>query len=238
MDRYKFGEFIYQKRKKKGLTQEEMGRLLGVTNKAISKWEVGETLPDVTMLKPLAELLEVSVDELLSQKELKIEEKKIVKHNVLLLVLVVVLASLELLTIIGFLGYNMYQKNHKEEIIVNESNYNQIIEIVPMESFLIDGQKITINSLCQLDEDYYLEDELKVTIVYQVNYYYYGNDKRLGIITYYNRNATITLNNDLLSQTSVMVLEPKTPIVDFESVKNVEISYEVVSFEGIVYSKE
>lgn len=238
MDRYKFGEFIYQKRKKKGLTQEEMGRLLGVTNKAISKWEVGETLPDVTMLKPLAELLEVSVDELLSQKELKIEEKKIVKHNVLLLVLVVVLASLELLTIIGFLGYNMYQKNHKEEIIVNESNYNQILEIVPMESFLIDGQKITINSLCQLDEDYYLEDELKVTIVYQVNYYYYGNDKRLGIITYYNRNATITLNNDLLSQTSVMVLEPKTPIVDFESVKNVEISYEVVSFEGIVYSKE
>ena len=82
MDRYKFGEFIYQKRKQKGLTQEEMGRLLGVTNKAISKWEVGETLPDITMLKPLADLLGVTVDELLSQKELKVEEKKKMKSNI------------------------------------------------------------------------------------------------------------------------------------------------------------
>ena len=51
MDRYKFGEFIYQKRKKLGLTQEELGRRLGVTNKAVSKWEVGETTPDITAAK-------------------------------------------------------------------------------------------------------------------------------------------------------------------------------------------
>ena len=69
MDKYKFGEFLYQKRKKIGLTQEELGRKLGVTNKAVSKWEVGETLPEVTMLEPLANLLGITVDELLTQRD-------------------------------------------------------------------------------------------------------------------------------------------------------------------------
>ena len=68
MDKYKFGEFIYQKRKKQGLTQEELGKRLGVTNKAVSKWEVGETTPDITMLEPLAKELQVTVDELLKQE--------------------------------------------------------------------------------------------------------------------------------------------------------------------------
>ena len=65
MDKFKFGEYIYQKRKKLNITQDELGKRLGVTNKAVSKWEVGETLPDVTMLAPLAKVLNVSVDELL-----------------------------------------------------------------------------------------------------------------------------------------------------------------------------
>ncbi len=238
MDRYKFGEFIYQKRKKKGLTQEEMGRILGVTNKAVSKWEVGETLPDITMLKPLADLLEVSVDELLIQKELKLEEKKVVKHNVLLLVLVIVLGVLEFFTIIGFVSYNLYQNNKKEEIILDENNYSEILEIVPMESFLVEGQNITINSLYKVDEDYYLEEELEFTIIYKINYYYYSNDGKLGVITYYNRNVSVLLSNDILQETSSILLEPKNPIVNFESVKNIEISYEIVTIDGNVCLKK
>lgn len=41
MDKYKFGNFIYERRKKLNLTQDELGRKLGVTNKAVSKWETG-----------------------------------------------------------------------------------------------------------------------------------------------------------------------------------------------------
>ncbi len=80
MDKYKFGEFLYQKRKKIGLTQEELGRKLGVTNKAVSKWEVGETLPEVTMLEPLANLLGITVDELLTQR-IKKEDYKMQASN-------------------------------------------------------------------------------------------------------------------------------------------------------------
>ena len=51
MDKYKFGEFIYNLRIANHLTQDELGRKIGVTNKAVSKWEVGETLPDVSESK-------------------------------------------------------------------------------------------------------------------------------------------------------------------------------------------
>ncbi len=239
MDRYKFGEFIYQKRKKKGLTQEEMGRLLGVTNKAISKWEVGETLPDITMLKPLADLLEVTVDELLSQKELKVEEKKIVKHNTLLLVLVIVLASLELLTIFGFTGYSIYQKNHEEEIIINKENYSEVLSIIPMNNFEVAGQKVTLESLCRLDDKYYFKGQsLKINIVYSINYYYYNNDGKLGVVTYYNRTVNFELNDDSKDSTASIELVPKTEISNFQGIKNIEIDYEVTLVDGIVYLKK
>ena len=48
-----------------GLTQKELAEQLGVTNKAVSKWETGGGMPDVSVLKELSQILEVSVDELL-----------------------------------------------------------------------------------------------------------------------------------------------------------------------------
>ena len=69
MEKYKFGEFIYNKRKNLGLTQDDLGRKLGVTNKAVSKWETGETMPDINLLPNLAAVLGVTIDELLTQKK-------------------------------------------------------------------------------------------------------------------------------------------------------------------------
>ena len=111
MDKYKFGEFIYQKRKARGLTQDELGRRLGVTNKAVSKWEVGETLPDVTIIRNLAEELGVSVDELLTQTDVKEEQRKVSKVNKLLLTLVVVLSVLTIGILISSICYIDYYKN-------------------------------------------------------------------------------------------------------------------------------
>lgn len=60
-----FNEFLYELRKEKNLTQNEVADKLGVTNKAVSKWETGETFPDTAQLVPLADLFGVTVDELL-----------------------------------------------------------------------------------------------------------------------------------------------------------------------------
>ena len=57
------------------MTQEEMAACLGVTTPAVNKWEKGNTLPDITLLVPIARLLGITTDELLSFKiELADEE--------------------------------------------------------------------------------------------------------------------------------------------------------------------
>lgn len=63
-----FGEFLYTLRKEKGMTQAELAAAVGVTNKAVSKWETGEAMPEAALLLPLSEILGVSVDELLKGK--------------------------------------------------------------------------------------------------------------------------------------------------------------------------
>lgn len=66
---YEFGEFLYQLRKEKGWTQAELADRLGVTNKAVSKWETGESFPETGQLVPISSLFEVTVDELLRGKK-------------------------------------------------------------------------------------------------------------------------------------------------------------------------
>ena len=65
MDYEKIGSFIAAKRKEKGMTQKDLAELLGVTDRAVSKWERAKSFPDVQILKPLCEALSVSVSELL-----------------------------------------------------------------------------------------------------------------------------------------------------------------------------
>lgn len=69
------GEVIRKYRKEKNLTQEEMAGRLGVTAPAVNKWENGNSLPDIALLAPIARLLGITVDTLLSfQKELTPDE--------------------------------------------------------------------------------------------------------------------------------------------------------------------
>ena len=71
------GENIRKYRKAKNMTQEEMAKRLGVTPPAVNKWENGVSYPDITLLAPVARLLDISLDTLLSfQGELTQEEMK------------------------------------------------------------------------------------------------------------------------------------------------------------------
>lgn len=71
------GENIRKYRREKNLTQEEMAKRLGVTAPAVNKWENGNSCPDIALLAPIARLLDISLDTLLSfQSELTEEEIK------------------------------------------------------------------------------------------------------------------------------------------------------------------
>lgn len=87
------GKRIAQLRKEKGLTQEDLSKLMEVSAQAVSKWENDQTCPDIASLPKLARILGVSVDELLSGKEetqlakvLPPEERKDMKEMMLRLV--------------------------------------------------------------------------------------------------------------------------------------------------------
>lgn len=63
------GEVIRNHRKEKGMTQEEMADRLGVTAPAVNKWENGNSMPDILLLAPIARLLDITLEELLSFRE-------------------------------------------------------------------------------------------------------------------------------------------------------------------------
>ena len=66
---YRFGNYLHEIRRKRGLTQFQLGALLGVSDKAVSKWENGITKPQSRILHKLSEILDISADELLSCQE-------------------------------------------------------------------------------------------------------------------------------------------------------------------------
>ena len=64
MDKEKTGKMIRQARIDKGYTQSELGDMIGVSNKAISRWENGETFPDIGVIEPLAQILELQIQDI------------------------------------------------------------------------------------------------------------------------------------------------------------------------------
>ena len=70
MNQEKIGKFIAKLRKQKKLTQEQLAEKLGITKNAVSKWERGLGLMDLSLLKPLSHILEVSVTEILNGEKI------------------------------------------------------------------------------------------------------------------------------------------------------------------------
>ena len=66
MNQEKIGKFISECRKNKKLTQSELAEKLGVTDKSISNWENGRNMPDLSLFKPLCDILEISINDLIS----------------------------------------------------------------------------------------------------------------------------------------------------------------------------
>ena len=99
------GKFIALKRKQKNLTQEQLAEKLGVSNKTISKWETGKSLPDIVSILNLSDLYQISLDELLKgdtkmkekiEKDVKVakDNKRLILTTAILLVVVAIIYSI------------------------------------------------------------------------------------------------------------------------------------------------
>jgi transcriptional regulator with XRE-family HTH domain/DNA-directed RNA polymerase subunit RPC12/RpoP len=84
MDLNKIGKFIADLRKSKNLTQEQLAEKLNITDRAVSKWERGLSLPDASIMIELCNILGINVNELLSGKMIDKEESKETTEKLLL----------------------------------------------------------------------------------------------------------------------------------------------------------
>ena len=73
MDQIKIGKFIAERRKNKSLTQMQLAEKLGITDRAVSKWENGKAMPDSAIMLELCETLEISVNDLLHGEVISME---------------------------------------------------------------------------------------------------------------------------------------------------------------------
>ena len=81
MDQIKIGKFISEKRKENGLTQLQLAEKLNITDRAVSKWETGRTMPDSSIMLSLCKILKISVTDLLNGEVVKMDnsEEKILE---------------------------------------------------------------------------------------------------------------------------------------------------------------
>ena len=84
MDQLKIGKFIAKCRKEKNLTQMRLAEKLGITDKAISKWERGIAMPDTAIMLELCDILCISVNELLSGEKINMENNQPKNEQLLL----------------------------------------------------------------------------------------------------------------------------------------------------------
>ena len=87
MDQVKIGKFIADRRKRANLTQMQLAEKLGITDRAISKWETGRALPDSSIMLQLCDLLGITVNDLLSGEVIVVDNyNKEMENNLLELV--------------------------------------------------------------------------------------------------------------------------------------------------------
>lgn len=137
MDYEKIGKFILECRKEKNMTQKQLASLIGVTDKAVSKWERGLGCPDVSILGELSNALDIGIGELLNgEKDQKLRDNnEFIKQAVL------------------------FSKNHTQSNIYKKLSYLILVIITLLASYLLFINLFHIGSLNNETEYYFSRTE-------------------------------------------------------------------------------
>ena len=105
MDQVKIGKFIAECRKKENLTQMQLAEKLNITDRAVSKWETGKSLPDSSIMLELCDVLKITVNDLLSGEVVTMDKyNKELENNLLEMIKQKELADKRLLSVEVFIG--------------------------------------------------------------------------------------------------------------------------------------
>ena len=215
MDINNIGKFIKEKRIEKKLTQQKLGEMLYVTDKAVSKWENGKGLPDITLLKKLAKILDVdvtdildggvknnnkSIDEKIKEIQNEINNKNRRKRKKLITIIIVLLI---ILTITIFRNINLGYT--KKDVYYSHSDKNIKLG-VPIGSFFIKNNdrsykmyNFSSSSIIENETKKYLKSLKYLSCNNTI--YYYDEESNISIINYSIKN------NILFSTLSYEIVE-------------------------------
>ena len=246
----KTGQLIEKYRKEKNLTQVELADKLGVSKSAISKWENGNNLPDITLLEPLSEIL--GIDKLLlftSEYEAKEESNEKTKQVKKKDIFKIITISILFIFSIAFTNYISY-KLYKHKLSILESQETSVYRFYSTdEEYYVNGYIIFQNG-----ESTILFDQLKYQDIHQsrakskekiksLEMYLLVNNKRLitsyreventdinkelfQLITKYNKDENMTIDNRELKNLIIRIVISKDTNKTIKDIK-LEISNEI-----------
>lgn len=173
-----FGEQLLNLRKSKNLSQEELANKIGVTRQTISKWELGDTTPDLKQLDILTKVFDVSMNELTNNyKGNEIINEKIISNKIFRLLLVIIIGII-ILCILYNTGYNNGLNNIRKYsnidvtcTINNQNNYfkisyqndNGIVSSMSGSTYLInslygDREDVTVVEMVNALNEYFVSN--------------------------------------------------------------------------------
>ena len=181
MNQQKVGEFIKKLRKENHLTQAEFAEKYGITYQAVSNWEHGKNLPDIALLKQIADDFNVSIDELLGS-----EKKNLKKNNNYLIIGVIIAVALIILFIIYLNKHNDFEF---KTLSANCSNF----KISGSISYNKDKTSIYINNINYCDTS----NEKEYVKIECILYEKYNNIEKQISTSNYQSDTTIKLEEYL-----------------------------------------
>lgn len=181
MNQQKVGEFIKKLRKENHLTQAEFAEKYGITYQAVSNWEHGKNLPDIALLKQIADDFNVSIDELLGS-----EKKNLKKDNNYLIISVIIAVALIILFIIYLNKHNNFEF---KTLSANCSNF----KISGSISYNKDKTSIYINNINYCDTS----NEKEYVKIECILYEKYNNIEKQISTSNYQSDTTIKLEEYL-----------------------------------------
>lgn len=181
MNQQKVGEFIKKLRKENHLTQAEFAEKYGITYQAVSNWEHGKNLPDIALLKQIADDFNVSIDELLGS-----EKKPLKKDNKYLIIGVIIAVALIILFIIYLNKHNDFEF---KTLSANCSNF----KISGSISYNKDKTSIYINNINYCDTS----NEKEYVKIECILYEKYNNIEKQISTSNYQSDTTIKLEEYL-----------------------------------------
>lgn len=196
----KMGKYIAQQRKMKGYTQKQLAEFLDVTDKTISKWEQGIVAPDITILKPLAQVLDTNVDSIVNGEHYNSIFKYAFGGKKYILIILLFLFTIVVASFSFYMGgkgkYNLYKLQSSGDINAKGYLINSDDEsILVIKNFVLKNNANDVKN--------------EVFKSASINVYF---DDKLMFHDDYNNKKTFTLQDFLSDNFISMSIEDKVKI--------------------------